>query len=627
MTPDDALAATAVRPEPRPLGFLRPKGNLEPAQLAVLLVVAAVPLLMVAVRSAALPGVVGPGFDIGIIRSIGQTLNESLSLTAVPPAQRNRVFYLVLLPLSALVIAFARLTLGIRVLGFRSILISIGFRQSGIVPSLVLIGLVSATIIAVRPRMRSIRLPRYARISVIFSIVVIIMLGALIVAPLLRAPAVWNLAFFPVIVLGLLAEGIARSMERDSPAAASWRAATTIVLAFLIAFVCWSSGVRAVMLQFPELVVTQVVGIILVSEYLDLRLLQDWDSRLAGMALPRLFTREGAYRVAVVRNRENTGVIGRLGRTAPKRYARRSIQKLVDALRDGGHTVRVVEGDMGLLRELREFLPPHPRTGQPGGLVLNLAHGIQGGSRHAHVPAMLELAGVAYTGPTPAGHVAATDQVISKKLLADVGVPTPAYVEMSDPADDPGDLAFPVVVKPRHEPSYPLVIAENAKQLRAEVKRALRRYAQPVVVEERVDGEQIWIGVVGNDPPRCLPAVGLDPGTGSKVCPAPLAAEVVDRLRDHAVAAFSACGCRDFARMEFRVGPGGDVRFLEVSSIGILERNGAFATAARQAGHSWEDLVGRIVEIARARYLSGESVRKAPARTTGDAPDVADTAA
>ena len=121
-----------------------------------------------------------------------------------------------LLPTGALLITLTRLTLGVRVLGLRAILLSIGFRESGLVPSLVLMAVVVGTIVAIRPSIRRIRLPLYARIGVILGLSSGIMVGAVLIAPWLRSEAVWSVAFFPVIILAMMAEGIARTLETDN---------------------------------------------------------------------------------------------------------------------------------------------------------------------------------------------------------------------------------------------------------------------------------------------------------------------------------------------------------------------------------------------------------------------------
>jgi hypothetical protein len=89
---------------------LNPKGNLSRAALLLLSLAAVVPLLMVAVRVTAMPGVVspeltGPGLDF--VRSLGSTLNQFLSLEAVPPYRRTAVLYVLFLPLCALLISLS----------------------------------------------------------------------------------------------------------------------------------------------------------------------------------------------------------------------------------------------------------------------------------------------------------------------------------------------------------------------------------------------------------------------------------------------------------------------------------------------------------------------------------------
>jgi hypothetical protein len=161
-------------------------------------------------RVAALPGVHLPGpFGGEVLRGIGSALNRSVSLEWVPPDDRWAVLYILLLPTAALLIALARLTFGLRVLGFRSILIAVGFQEIGILPSLLLMAIVVGIILAVRPPMQRIQLTFYARTSVILGIAAVIMVAALLLGPWLRSETLWSFAFFPVIILAMLAEGVA----------------------------------------------------------------------------------------------------------------------------------------------------------------------------------------------------------------------------------------------------------------------------------------------------------------------------------------------------------------------------------------------------------------------------------
>jgi D-alanine-D-alanine ligase len=128
-------------------------------------------------------------------------------------------------------------------------------------------------------------------------------------------------------------------------------------------------------------------------------------------------------RIAVVRNRSRDGVINRFSTPCPETYGKRTVQMVLDALRAGRHIATCLEGDKTLLVELERFMPPDEGH-RPTGLVLNLAYGIQGEARYTHVPAMLEMAGIPYTGATPLGHAISLDKVTTKLILRQAGIPT-----------------------------------------------------------------------------------------------------------------------------------------------------------------------------------------------------------
>lgn len=596
--------------------WLRPKGNITHAQLSLLLLIAVAPLVIAAIRISAFPGVLTPGMSGSLLPSLGHDLNELLSLHRVPSAHRSRILYLLFLPTGAMLIALARLTFGLRVIGFRSILISVGFQQSGVVPGMLLIAVMVVVVGGVRPALIGMRLPYYARVSVIMSISVLVLLTILVIAPWMRSDVLWRLGFFPVIVLGLLAEGIAKTLDRDSGLTAIWRTGMTIGIALLLAGLAQLPVRREIAIQFPELVLTQLVVVILISEFLDLRLLQDWDARLSGEAMSRLFSKGTALRVAVVRNRRKNGVIAPMGAVSRGGYSRRSVRRIVGCLRESGHTVKVVEGDMRLLSKLRDFIPPHPRTGQPGGIVLDLSHGIQGDLAAAHVPAMLEMSGVAYIGPALHGHLVALDKILATTLLERAGIPTPDRRVASTPSESLHGLRYPQVVKPRFATHYKLRLARDRKQLEEAIRMVLRRDRE-AVVEPYVSGREIQVALIGNDPVECLPLVEV--GSQEKACPAAVDAELARRIREAAVAAFEACGCRDFAVVNLRVSGSGRLQVVEIGETDGLEIGGTLELAGEAAGLGFRELLERIIDVARNRWAAAVALpeREIVSRSTG----------
>ena len=340
-------------------------------------------------------------------------------------------------------------------------------------------------------------------------------------------------------------------------------------------------------------------------------------------------------RIAVVRNQPTDEVIFRSAKPCPERYGRRTIRAVVEALEQSGHVVSEVAGGTTMLAELDAFLgsdaPDRANT-----LVMNMAYGIQGDSRYTHVPAMLEMAGVPYTGAGPLGHAVSLDKVVAKALMADAGIPTPRSRVMSSGSDGAG-LAFPLVVKPRHEStSYGLRLVRDAGELGLAVEAIVATYRQEALVEEYVDGREVCVGLLGNDPPEILPPVELDFGgrplrimtwddkyhrradEPAKICPAPLTRRLRDEVRRLALATFEACHARDYARVDIRIDASGRPFVLEINSMASLGMNGSFVHAAREAGMSHRDLVARIIEVAAERSRRSEP----PPLTGGDDPDL-----
>ncbi len=327
-------------------------------------------------------------------------------------------------------------------------------------------------------------------------------------------------------------------------------------------------------------------------------------------------------KIAVVRNRDREGIVNRLGQPSPETYGKKSVQRVIDALRSAGHTVACFEGDKHLIANLEQFMPPVPKLGPASGMVFNMSYGIQGESRYAHVPGMLEMAGIPYTGSCPLGHALSLDKIIAKRLMKDTGIPTPRFCVMKHPEEPIDGLSFPLIVKPRREStSYGLQCVHDYKQLQDAVLAVLTQYQQEALVEEYIEGREVCIGMLGNDSIEFLPPVELDfhgrelhaltwedkyhksPDEPTKICPAQLNDDLAARLREISLATFRACHCKDYARVDIRIDKQGNPFVLEINSMASLGAGGAFVLASTTAGYSFESLVARIVDITHQRYF------------------------
>jgi D-alanine-D-alanine ligase len=326
--------------------------------------------------------------------------------------------------------------------------------------------------------------------------------------------------------------------------------------------------------------------------------------------------------IAVVRNQTREGVISDFGPRCPERYGPRTVRQVVTALEAGGHSVALLEGDKTLLAALEEFAPADPVTRQPTALVLNMAYGIQGDARYTHVPAMLELAGIPYTGASPLGHGISLDKAVTKRLLHAAGLPTPPFVLMDAPEDPPATLRYPLIVKPRREStSYGLALVHDRDELGNAVQSVVSRYGQAALVEQYIDGREVCVALLGNDQPSALPAVELAfddralrlmtyddkyhrrADEPRKLCPAPLTTAMRTTIEEIAVSTFECCHARDYARVDIRIDANGTPWVLELNSMASLGAGGSYVRAAHAAGYTFDSLVNRIVDVAHQRYF------------------------
>ena len=325
-------------------------------------------------------------------------------------------------------------------------------------------------------------------------------------------------------------------------------------------------------------------------------------------------------KVAVVSNQKRESVVNRFGQVCPEKYSPYHVQAAVDAIAEAGYDVTYIEADKNMLAEIEKFMPPHPISGQPTGLVFNMAYGIQGHDRYTHVPGMLELAGVPYTGSTPLGHALALDKALTKIVIDHAGIPTPAFKVFRTSDEDIGRLKFPLVVKPLHEStSYGLALVHSEEELREAVAQVLEQFCQPALVEQYIQGREFNVGLLGDTELEVFPVLELDFGTRefalltwgdkyhktpdepAKVCPAMIDPDLSRRLQDIAIETFRACKLRDYARVDIRVGADGNPKVLEINSMASLGPSGSFMCGAQAAGYTTQTVVQRILQIAAAR--------------------------
>lgn len=304
-----------------------------------------------------------------------------------------------------------------------------------------------------------------------------------------------------------------------------------------------------------------------------------------------------------------------------------TVEAIASVLRGLGHTVL----KLGDGRELLDRL-----LADPPDFVFNFAEG-QGvsRSREARVPAVLEMLGIPHTGSDPFTLALTLDKDAAKKLVAAEGVAVP-WGMVVDPSDNGRamdrfesrrgaagrDVRFPMIVKPAWEGSSKGIRAKclvNDRAELADVVHSLQRdYRQPLLVEEYVAGDELTVGLVGNEPQlvgvmRVVPTRPTDHFVYSLEvkrdyerqvryeCPAPLPAGATEAVERAAVKVFRLLGCRDVARVDFRLRDGVPY-FLEVNPLpGLNPESSDLVIMARLAGWTYEGLIERILRAALER--------------------------
>jgi len=328
-------------------------------------------------------------------------------------------------------------------------------------------------------------------------------------------------------------------------------------------------------------------------------------------------------KVAIIYNKDLTGVINKFGMQNKEKYNPKTVNLVSEALEEGGHNVAVIDGNMDVVQQLQDFMP-RVLEGERMGMVFNMAYGIQGESRYTHLPAMLEMLGIPYVGSTPSGHALALDKIITKIIMQKHGIPTPNFWVFSSADEDMKNVEYPVIVKPKMEAvSYGLRIVDNEKNLKEAVKYTIETFQQQALVEQFIRGREFCVGLLGNNPPEAFPVLEIDlegdpdaiqsvtdkkKKPREKICPAPISKELSDRMVDYTIKAFKALQLRDFSRVDIRMDEKENIYLLEINSMASLGRTGAYVNAAAVAGLDYNALINRILDVAVVRYFAGTTL-------------------
>ena len=299
---------------------------------------------------------------------------------------------------------------------------------------------------------------------------------------------------------------------------------------------------------------------------------------------------------------------------------------VVQTLRELGHRVSIV----GVHERVDTIVAPLLER-QPD-LVFNLTECFRGNRRmDKNIAALLELLDLPYTGTGPEGLMLCRHKGLCKQLLSlhKIRVPGFATLEPGRPVRVAKSLRYPLVVKPAYEDGSVgisnLSLVRNEAGLEERVRMVHEHLNQPAVVEEYVDGRELYVSLLGNKrlsvlPPREL-FLGGEDGNGPLLAtyhakwdkkyqekwnirfgPAELDAAVMTRVARVCRKVYRVMQLQDYGRIDLRLTPEGRLAILEVNPNPDIAYGEEVAEAAEKSGLPYNKFIARILRTALRRY-------------------------
>lgn len=298
-----------------------------------------------------------------------------------------------------------------------------------------------------------------------------------------------------------------------------------------------------------------------------------------------------------------------------------TVSELEGALRGLGHEVVRVGNCLSLMKRIS--------CGERWDLVFNVAEGLDGRSREAQAPAVLEACGIPYVFSDPLTLALSLDKALAKRVVRDAGVPTAKFRLLEDEeqlvsvADVCVDLEFPLFLKPNHEGTGKGIsrgsLVWNTEALVETARGLMVRYRQPVLVEQYLPGREFTVGVLGTGGEARVAGVievhlleTAEPFAYSYVnkelCEEKVLyelvedREVVEETSRIALEAYRVLGVRDAGRVDLRADGGGRLMFMEVNPLaGLHPTHSDLPILCSKAGIPYRELIGGILESALKR--------------------------
>jgi D-alanine-D-alanine ligase len=304
------------------------------------------------------------------------------------------------------------------------------------------------------------------------------------------------------------------------------------------------------------------------------------------------------------------------------------VDSIVEVLTESGYNVSTLlaGADIGkLMDKLREEKPD---------LIFNFCEAIEDNSyQEMNVAGLYELLGIRYTGGGPLTLGSCLNKVRSKEVLSFHKLNIAPFRVFNSPDEVlRKKMAFPVITKPIHEDASAGItnasVVYDRDHLQSLLAEMLKKFNQPILVEQYIEGREFNVAIVGNEELVALPVSEIDFSTMPDgfhhivsyeakwmpetveykstipICPAKISQRMQKKIQNTAIRAYQVMGCRDYARVDMRIDKAGRVFVLEVNpNPDLSPGESGFARSAGAFGWTYSQLINNIVESAFKRSV------------------------
>jgi D-alanine-D-alanine ligase len=298
----------------------------------------------------------------------------------------------------------------------------------------------------------------------------------------------------------------------------------------------------------------------------------------------------------------------------------KTIHSLTEAIKHNNHSVVDIGNPLNLIYQNEAV--------KQVDMIFNIAEGVRGRCRESQVPAICELLGIPYTFSDALTMALSLDKILCKKLMKASSIPTAPFWVISDnekEMDTISEREFPLFVKPAFEGTAKGISKDSLvldkDSLLKQAMHLLKIYKQPILVEKYLSGREFTVAIWGNKNPEVIgimEIIILDPLQKSiytfeakEEWRSKVRYELFNdresilwkKMQEVALSAYKVLGCRDVARIDIRCDKNEEPYLLEVNPIpGLQPEHSDFPMIAKMVGIEYDELIGRIIELASERY-------------------------